>query len=80
MAYQVTKGCSQGNWEECGCDSRMSGPGHKSGEMNWEWGGCSEDFRSGHDYSVKFMDPVKIERTLSSFVTRHNNEVGRKVS
>lgn len=79
VAYQVTKGCSQGNWEECGCDSRMSGKGHKSGEMSWEWGGCSEDFRSGYDYSAKFMDPVKTERGISSFVTRHNNEAGRKM-
>lgn len=58
----------------------MSGRGHKSGEMSWEWGGCSEDFRAGYDYSAKFMDPVKTEKSISGFVTRHNNEAGRKVS
>ncbi|XP_068740751.1 protein Wnt-7b-like [Montipora capricornis] len=79
VAYQVTKGCSQGNWEMCGCDSRVSGVGHKSGEMSWEWGGCSEDYRFGYDYSTKFMDPAKNEKGMPDMVTRHNNEAGRKV-
>ena len=79
VAYQVTKGCSQGNWEMCGCDSRVSGVGHKSGEMSWEWGGCSEDYRFGYDYSTKFMDPAKNEKRMPDMVTRHNNEAGRKV-
>lgn len=78
VAYQVTKGCSQGNWDDCGCDSRMQGRGQKSGELSWEWGGCSEDYRFGYDYSSKFMDPQKSEKSISNHVTRHNNEAGRK--
>lgn len=80
VAYQVTKGCTQGNWDVCGCDSRMQGRGQKSGELSWEWGGCSEDFRFGYDYSIKFMDPSKSEKTISDYVIRHNNEAGRKVT
>lgn len=79
VAFQITKGCSQGNWDDCGCDTRLQGRGQKAGEPSWEWGGCSENYRYGYDYSAKFMDPSKnAEKSLSNYVIRHNNAAGRR--
>ena len=80
VAYQITKGCSLGKWEVCGCDARMKGRGQKPGELSWEWGGCSDDFKYGYDFSKKFMDPSNKEKSISVSMARHNNEAGRKVS
>lgn len=80
VAYQITKGCSLGNWDECGCDTRPQGRENKPGEKSWEWGGCSENFQYGKDYSKGFMDPGKnVERSLSNFIITHNHNAGRKV-
>lgn len=80
VTFQITKGCSQGNWDDCGCDSKPTGRGKKEGEASWEWGGCSENYRYGYEYSTKFMDPGKnADKTLSNHLVRHNNEAGRRV-
>lgn len=80
VAYQITKGCSLGDWDVCNCASQPQKRGQKAGEASWEWGGCSEDFGFGSRYSKEFMDPDKNpEKGLSKFITQHNNEAGRKV-
>lgn len=80
VTFQITKGCSQGNWDDCGCDSKPTGRGKKEGESSWEWGGCSENYRYGYEYSTKFMDPGKnADKTLFNHLVRHNNEAGRRV-
>ena len=80
MAYQITKGCSLGKWDECGCDTRPQGRESKPGEKSWEWGGCSENFQYGKEYSRDFMDPGRnTENSLSKLIIQHNNEAGRKV-
>lgn len=80
VAYQITKGCSLGDWDVCNCASQPQKRGQKAGEASWEWGGCSEDFGFGSRYSKEFMDPDKNpEKDLSKFITQHNNEAGRKV-
>lgn len=79
VAYQITKGCSLGDWDVCNCASQPQKRGQKAGEASWEWGGCSEDFGFGSRYSKEFMDPDKNpEKDLSKFITQHNNEAGRK--
>lgn len=81
VAHQITMDCSKGTrGEECGCDNRPQGRGTKPGEASWEWGGCSEDYSFGSDFSKTFMDPSKtVEKSLLTFLIIHNNKAGRKV-
>ena len=66
-------------WDECGCDTRPQGRENKPGEKSWEWGGCSEHFQYGRDFSKHFMKPGKNTQKLAKFIIDHNNEAGRKV-
>lgn len=80
VAHQITRDCSKGTREECGCDNRPQGRGTAPGELSWEWGGCSDDFRYGIQFSKDFMDPSRSsEKSLSYYVRRHNNDAGRRV-
>ena len=80
VAYHITRGCSTGNWDVCGCATQPQKRGQKAGEASWEWGGCSDNFGFGSRYSKEFMDPQKNpEKNLSKFIIQHNNEAGRKV-
>ena len=80
VAHQITRDCSKGTRDECGCDNRPQGRGTAAGELSWEWGGCSDDFRYGIQFSKDFMDPSRSsEKSLSYYVRRHNNDAGRRV-
>lgn len=87
VTHEITRGCSQENWKECGCDKRMRGKVAKSKrEDGWEWGGCSDNVKYGYEFARRFMDPPKPRDTsdtktmLAYSLNVHNNEVGRRVS
>nr|AAT02182.1 secreted signalling factor wnt-A [Nematostella vectensis] len=78
VSFQITKGCSLGNWEQCGCDTQVRGRVQTKDEASWEWGGCSENVGHGDDFSRKFMDPEPPRKELEYLLVKHNNEAGRK--
>nr|CAD7397719.1 unnamed protein product [Timema cristinae] len=76
ITHSVTKSCSKGDLDNCGCD--LSLPGHSGQDEGWLWGGCSDLVTHGENVTVKLMEstePSKMDwRTL---VNLHNNAVGR---
>ncbi|OQV17790.1 Protein Wnt-3a [Hypsibius exemplaris] len=75
VAYSVTRGCSQGDISDCGCDKRIKyGPT----DGTFEWGGCSDDINFGEKFSREFVDAKETKRTAESLMNIHNNEAGRK--
>ena len=80
VAFEITKGCSTGDWDDCGCDTKTRGKGQSPDEPSWDWGGCSEDVRFGAAFSERYMDPQSEADKLQYLTTLHNNNAGIKVS
>nr|ACC38469.1 Wnt8 [Scaphechinus mirabilis] len=75
VMYSLTRNCSQGVLERCGCDNTKNGA---PGGDGWTWGGCSgqcavrrEDFQGDHGCERESQDAATVMRL-------HNNEAGRK--
>ena len=82
VAHAVTRACSLGELDKCGCDANVKG---KTPE-GYHWSGCSDNIAFGSAFSKKFVDSrekskdnkgVKSSRGL---VNLHNNQAGRKVN
>ncbi|XP_045161412.1 protein Wnt-4-like [Mercenaria mercenaria] len=78
VAHAVTRACSKGDLQHCGCDRTVSG---RSSE-GFEWSGCSDNIAFGTAFSQKFVD-ARERRRKSKNIKRvlmnlHNNEAGRK--
>ena len=54
VAYSVTRDCSKGLIEDCGCDK--SWPQHAHISSHFKWGGCSDNIAWGKEMSRKFID------------------------
>ena len=85
--YTVTKACSAGIIEGCGCDTSLNGVERPQGG---QWGGCSDNVTYGMQFARRFLDAREtmvnnngsevedgVGQTLANL---HNNEVGRMVS
>ncbi|XP_072289910.1 protein Wnt-8a-like [Eucyclogobius newberryi] len=74
VMYTLTKNCSMGDFDNCGCDdSRIGQPGGKG----WIWGGCSDNVDFGEKISKQFVDALEDGHDSRAAVNLHNNEAGR---
>ena len=74
----MTRACSSGALDECGCDRTVQG----RSPQGFEWAGCSDNIAYGNAFSRTFVDAR--ERARGTKATRalmnlHNNEAGRQV-
>lgn len=76
VAFAVTRACSRGELDECGCDNRV----RQRRPRQWQWGGCSEDIHFGEEYSRRFVDASQDPNTSEGLMNIHNNEAGRRVT
>lgn len=78
--YALTRACSQGDLNTCGCDPRKRG---KARDLRGEfdWGGCSDNINYGIKFSKAFVDAKeKKEKDARALMNLHNNRCGRMVS
>ncbi|KAM9377535.1 protein Wnt-8a-like [Pholidichthys leucotaenia] len=74
VMHTLTKNCSVGDFDHCGCDdSRLGQPGG----AGWVWGGCSDNVDFGHMISRQFVDALEDGHDTRAAVNLHNNEAGR---
>lgn len=76
VAYSITRACSKGELNECGCDNAIR---QRKPRGSWEWGGCSDDISFGAQFSRKFVDAGEDAFTAQGLMNLHNNEAGRRV-
>ncbi|KFW61590.1 Protein Wnt-4, partial [Pygoscelis adeliae] len=77
VAFAVTRACSRGELEKCGCDRKIRGVSPEG----FQWSGCSDNLSYGIAFSQAFVDnPERSRGILSSraLMNLHNNEAGRK--
>uniref|UniRef100_A0AAU7EB66 Protein Wnt n=1 Tax=Terebratalia transversa TaxID=34513 RepID=A0AAU7EB66_TERTR len=80
VAHSVTRSCSTGRLDRCGCDRTIRGRSQKG----FLWAGCSDNVAYGTAFSKAFVDVRErgIKGAYSkgrSLMNLHNNEAGRKV-
>nr|CDI40100.1 WNT4 protein [Euperipatoides kanangrensis] len=78
VAHSVTRACSSGELEKCGCDRTIRG----MSPQGFQWSGCSDNIAYGTAFSQAFVDArEKSRRPLNSraLMNLHNNEAGRKL-
>ncbi|GAB6027812.1 hypothetical protein CHUAL_002042 [Chamberlinius hualienensis] len=75
VAYTVTKNCSMGHIEGCGCDDKKLS---EQGGSEWKWGGCSDNIQFGFEISRDFLDSREHGKDPKAIVTRHNSVAGRQ--
>eukprot|EP00106_Octopus_bimaculoides_P010177 XP_014777619.1 PREDICTED: protein Wnt-4-like [Octopus bimaculoides] len=78
VAHTVTRACSSGKMEQCGCDRIV----HKNAsiESTFIWSGCSDNIAFGSAFSQTFVDAKERRRKINgrSLMNLHNNQAGRK--
>ncbi|XP_037085380.1 protein Wnt-4a-like [Pollicipes pollicipes] len=79
LAHALTRACSSGRMDDCGCDRSV----HGVSAEGFQWSGCSDNIAYGSGLSKRFVDSrewrgVKKNRK-KSLMNLHNNEAGRKV-
>uniref|UniRef100_A0A8C5G0J3 Protein Wnt n=2 Tax=Gouania willdenowi TaxID=441366 RepID=A0A8C5G0J3_GOUWI len=74
VMYTLTKNCSMGDFENCGCDDSRIG---QTGGRGWIWGGCSDNVAFGDKISKQFVDALEGGQDSRAAVNLHNNEAGR---
>ncbi|XP_066471988.1 protein Wnt-8a [Tiliqua scincoides] len=74
VMYTLTRNCSLGDFENCGCDSSRNG---RTGGTGWVWGGCSENVEFGEKISKVFVDSLETGQDARALMNLHNNEAGR---
>uniref|UniRef100_A0A5K3EGD1 Protein Wnt n=2 Tax=Mesocestoides corti TaxID=53468 RepID=A0A5K3EGD1_MESCO len=79
ISHAVTKACSSGMHDSCGCDRTIYD--HER-QPNFEWSGCSDNIHFGAAFSRKFLDSREKSRVLRNpklgLTNLHNNHVGRQ--
>ncbi|XP_032351294.1 protein Wnt-4 isoform X3 [Camelus dromedarius] len=78
VAFAVTRACSSGELEKCGCDRTV----HGVSPQGFQWSGCSDNIAYGVAFSQSFVDVRERNKGASSsraLMNLHNNEAGRKV-
>ncbi|XP_068596898.1 protein Wnt-8a-like [Brachionichthys hirsutus] len=74
VMYTLTKNCSMGDLDNCGCDDSRIG---QTGGRGWIWGGCSDNVAFGEKISKQFVDALEGGHDSRAAVNLHNNEAGR---
>ncbi|XP_009865962.1 PREDICTED: protein Wnt-4a-like, partial [Apaloderma vittatum] len=77
VAFAVTRACSCGELEKCGCDGKIRGVSPEG----FQWSGCSDNLSYGIAFSQTFIDNPERSHGISSsqaLMNLHNNEAGRK--
>ncbi|XP_015232672.1 PREDICTED: protein Wnt-8a-like [Cyprinodon variegatus] len=74
VMYTLTKNCSMGDFDSCGCDDTRIG---QTGGRGWIWGGCSDNIAFGEKISRQFVDALEDGQDSRAAVNLHNNEAGR---
>ncbi|KAM9833239.1 protein Wnt-8a-like [Syngnathus typhle] len=74
VMYTLTKNCSMGDFDNCGCDDSRVG---QTGGRGWIWGGCSDNVAFGEKISKQFVDALEDGHDFRAAVNLHNNEAGR---
>eukprot|EP00062_Callorhinchus_milii_P015936 gi/632966695/ref/XP_007899559.1/ PREDICTED: protein Wnt-8a [Callorhinchus milii] len=74
VMYTLTRNCSLGDFENCGCDESKSG---QTGGRGWIWGGCSDNVQFGERISKQFVDALETGQDARAAMNLHNNEAGR---
>ena len=82
VAHAVTRACSSGSLERCGCDPNVR---ERYPVTDFEWAGCSDNIAFGSTFSRKFVDARergkgKNNRSNRAIMNIHNNRAGRKVA
>lgn len=81
VAHALTRACSSGDLENCGCDRSLRGMSPEG----FQWSGCSDNVDFGITFSRNFVDARdrrksrKNPRKAQPLMNLHNNEVGRKL-
>ncbi|XP_045404420.1 protein Wnt-4 isoform X2 [Lemur catta] len=78
VAFAVTRACSSGELDKCGCDRTV----HGVSPQGFQWSGCSDNIAYGVAFSQSFVDVRERSKGASSsraLMNLHNNEAGRKV-
>ncbi|XP_072347898.1 protein Wnt-8b [Scyliorhinus torazame] len=75
VMYTLTRNCSLGDFENCGCDDSRNG---QLGGQGWLWGGCSDNVGFGESISKQFVDALETGQDARAAMNLHNNEAGRK--
>lgn len=77
VAHAVTRACSSGKMERCGCDRTV----HKNVTVqnSFIWSGCSDNVAYGAAFSQRFVDARERRRKINGRVLMnlHNNQAGR---
>jgi len=94
VAHTVTRACSTGSLNRCGCDKTVGqrttiGPGASrrnarglSGSTSFQWAGCSDNAAYGSAFAKLFVDArerAKGKEASRALMNLHNNNAGRKV-
>uniref|UniRef100_A0A674P116 Protein Wnt n=1 Tax=Takifugu rubripes TaxID=31033 RepID=A0A674P116_TAKRU len=77
LAMAVTRACTRGELEKCGCDRKVRGVSPEG----FQWSGCSDNLSYGVAFSQTFVDEPERAKGLSAgrpLMNLHNNESGRK--
>ncbi|XP_033885773.1 protein Wnt-8b-like [Acipenser ruthenus] len=75
VMYTLTRNCSLGDFDNCGCDETRNG---QLGGQGWLWGGCSDNVGFGEAISKQFVDALETGQDARAAMNLHNNEAGRK--
>ena len=95
VAHALTRACSAGELEDCGCDRTVRG----ASPEGFQWAGCSDNVHFGTSFSRTFVDArehrfskrkpkINLNGTTTAqqqmqiwraLMNLHNNEAGRKV-
>ncbi|XP_053308978.1 protein Wnt-8 [Spea bombifrons] len=74
VMYTLTRNCSMGDFDNCGCDESRNG---RIGGRGWVWGGCSDNVEFGERISKLFVDGLETGQDARALMNLHNNEAGR---
>ncbi|XP_068181957.1 protein Wnt-8a-like [Antennarius striatus] len=77
VMYTLTRNCSLGDLDNCGCDVSKNG---KVGGRGWLWGGCSDNVNFGERISKQYVDAQETGQDSRAAVNLHNNAAGRLLS
>ncbi|MFH4976457.1 hypothetical protein AB6A40_003166 [Gnathostoma spinigerum] len=78
VAFKVTRDCSRGLIEKCGCDQSVT----RRRVDQYTWSGCSDNVRYGMAVSREFVDSGERGKNNSHqkrIMNLHNNQAGRQV-
>lgn len=75
--HAITKSCSKGELNICGCDTKIQS---KHPQSDFMWGGCSDNVRFGFRFTEEFVDSNENPHQAPGMMNLWNNNAGRNVS